>query len=409
MAYKGASLAELRKRKNPAALQARVKQLASNPATRGLVDTALLERFGYGAQSQQRALNTRLNTPVVSGSTMSNRDLAHEANANVMAQYGPQKAVLGRQEQAIPAYYAAYVKALQQDQQAALQQGTQSANAVNSFYSSGPQAPGSPQGQIGQAQAGTAQLLGQTQANLQGTLQSAAQSGALQALNAVKAKQADLAAQMGAANVEYRGKRRSEELQNVSTYALAGGKLAASQDKARTDFIAKFGISPERFRSMSPAERLKTIKTSAGAAHPAKPTPDAPFKYGYTKKEWLALPLSKRQEITKANSKNGGKNSDKDAYGNTPLQVRTHQSTYQKVFRIAKTIGGSDPHAMLTALTLKFPTVDDAILAGASQASTLGRLGPQTSQALKELGVVVSLPKARKPRPRPGAGAPANP
>src|SRR3954447_4527592 len=105
MAYHGPSIKDLQKRKNPAALQARVQQLAANPGTRGLVDTSLLQRFGLAGLARKRLLNERLNAPVVPGSPMTNRDLAREANAAGDVQYGAQRRLLQRQQAQAPDYY----------------------------------------------------------------------------------------------------------------------------------------------------------------------------------------------------------------------------------------------------------------------------------------------------------------
>jgi hypothetical protein len=302
-AYKGPKLSELQKRKNPAALQARVQQLAANPGTRGLVDTSLLQRFGLTGLAKKRLLNERLAQPVVPGSTMTNRDLARESNAAMDVQYGDQRRLLERQQTQAPDYYQAYIDELKKAQAGATAQGAQTGQAIQALYSSGPMSPGSNQATLGAAQAGTANLLGQTQANYQQALQNAVQSGKLKALADIGQKRADLAATEGQANLQYRSKRRSEEMQNVATAALANVKTdtaQSAQTQKGLDFLAKTGHTPA-FAAAHPGQFAKDVAASKRKAKSA--TPDAPYKYGYTKKEWLALPLSERQRITKANEK----------------------------------------------------------------------------------------------------------
>jgi hypothetical protein len=263
-AYKGPKLSELQKRKNPAALQARVQQLAANPGTRGLVDTSLLQRFGLTGLAKKRLLNERLAQPVVPGSTMTNRDLARESNAAMDVQYGDQRRLLERQQTQAPDYYQAYIDELKKAQAGATAQGAQTGQAIQALYSSGPMSPGSNQATLGAAQAGTANLLGQTQANYQQALQNAVQSGKLKALADIGQKRADLAATEGQANLQYRSKRRSEEMQNVATAALANVKTdtaQSAQTQKGLDFLAssrRMSLLPSARRS----PRLRTPRTS---------------------------------------------------------------------------------------------------------------------------------------------------
>lgn len=332
MAYKGPSLAELQKRKNPAALQARVQQLAANPGTRGLVDTSLLQRFGLTGLAAKRLLNERLAQPVVPGSTMTNRDLARESNAAMDVQYGPQRRLLERQQAQAPDYYDAYLAELKKAQAGATAQGAQTGQAIQALYGSGPMAPGSNQATLGQAQAGTAQLLGQTQANYQQALQNAVQSGKLKALADIGQRRADLAGTEGAANVQYRSKRRSEELTNVATAALANVKqdtAQSAQTQKGLDFLAKTGHTPG-FAAAHPGQFAKDQIKRQHQLHPpktAKNTPDAPYKYGYTKKEWLALPLSERKRITAANTKKPGDPKTTPRLTNTQVTKYVSQAT----------------------------------------------------------------------------------
>jgi hypothetical protein len=64
----------------------RISKLAANPGTRA----ALADKYLTPVQLKQRQLNQRLNAPVTAGSTLTNRDLAHQRQAATQVQYGPQ-------------------------------------------------------------------------------------------------------------------------------------------------------------------------------------------------------------------------------------------------------------------------------------------------------------------------------
>lgn len=69
----------------------RISKLASNPGTRA----ALVDKFLTPAQLRQRQLNQRLNTPVTPGSSLTNRDLAHQRSAATTVEYGAADQALG--------------------------------------------------------------------------------------------------------------------------------------------------------------------------------------------------------------------------------------------------------------------------------------------------------------------------
>lgn len=71
----------------------RIQKLLKNPDTRATLDA----KFLSPKQRQQRQLNQRLDTPVVNGSQLTGRGLAHQRQAEQQLQYGPQEQALGRE------------------------------------------------------------------------------------------------------------------------------------------------------------------------------------------------------------------------------------------------------------------------------------------------------------------------
>lgn len=72
----------------------RISKLAANPGTRA----ALADKFLSPAQLRQRQMNARLDAPVVDGSSMTNRDLAHQTKAASTLQFGGDPVALAQQE-----------------------------------------------------------------------------------------------------------------------------------------------------------------------------------------------------------------------------------------------------------------------------------------------------------------------
>jgi hypothetical protein len=88
-----------------------------NPGLRAKLDP----KFLSAPQRASRTLNARLNAPIVPGSSTTERDLAHEAQAAQTVRYGPQDAALGQQlgvaqqtERDTGSLYDQYRQALQQ-------------------------------------------------------------------------------------------------------------------------------------------------------------------------------------------------------------------------------------------------------------------------------------------------------
>lgn len=138
-----------------------------------------------------------------------------------------------------------------------------------------------------------------------------------------------LAAEKGAFRTDFQAKARNTEQGNVLERALFGVKqqtadtqAKAARDRAKAakadakakrrqtvlDFEAKHGVTPGQYARMTPDQRAASDRSFKKQSTPRSPTSDQPYKYGYTKKEWMRLPLSQRQRIEAqhANTGKGG-------------------------------------------------------------------------------------------------------
>jgi hypothetical protein len=258
------------------------KRVLSNPGLRSKLSASSLQKYAP-AQAKARALSVRLNAPITPGSSTTERDLAHEAQAATTVKYGTAlsdaatNVGIGEQTQRdTGALYDQYRQALQQHQQniALYQAGAQQAlqNTQAGITGLGQQQATDMQAQAnaGAAQRGVAQAgnlapladqaLGVRQ-QLAGTFGAQqAMTGAaantyadtqanvvapgqkLTALNQqagkvrdLRTKQQALKAEADAYNQTFRDTRRQNEFKNVlaqqtlvGNQAIAGAKAAAS-------------------------------------------------------------------------------------------------------------------------------------------------------------------------------------
>ena len=119
-----------------AASPALVKKYQSDPGLRSKYLKGGLEKYLTPAQKKTRAVNVRLNAPIAPGSSTTERDLAHEAQAATTVRYGPQDRAIAQQlgiaqqtQQDTGQLYDQYRAALQQHaaQVQAYQAGAQQA------------------------------------------------------------------------------------------------------------------------------------------------------------------------------------------------------------------------------------------------------------------------------------------
>lgn len=272
----------------------------ANPGLRSMLKAGLLTP----GQAQQRALNLRLNAPVTPGSSMTNRDLSHQAANAVKVQYGPADQQASQLEQQVPAYFKNYLADLQahqaatkaandaavtQDQQllagvrgldqASSTQMQQAANAdaanrgttagdTTQTASDASQVRQAMLAALGSAQAGrgaAANTYASTLANVVGPGQQlGAQTAAGQKLLGIRGQE-------GAANQAFRADTIASEAKNVLAQQIAGGNQAA---KAGTLKLGAAKLTAQQKRDAQQAkiaeDRIQAQQNSPAAQKTAQ-------------------------------------------------------------------------------------------------------------------------------------------
>lgn len=384
---------------------ARYARLANNPATRASVP----DKFLSPDQLRQRRMNQRLAMPVAEGSNLTMRDLSREANSDTTLRYAQAEGELARQlrdsqaaEQRLPTFIEAYRKALadaqtntaaaynkaaqgsqamgQADtQQTAADSAAQLAEATKDAQTRG--ASVDPEmlkrsvdaAAVRQANANTVADLSRAQganstnyyASVQGNLPLKLQEQVSQERGRrsdIQSKIKDLLLEKGAFNQSQRGKimdrERSAGMEKLvlgANIAESQGKLAQQQaeaataaDSKRQEFIAKYGVSPEKWRGMTPEERRqwKAKWEKAGKNAPKGSTTD---HYGYDQAEWDKMSPEQRREA-KAKWDKAGKKSD----GSNTGSPRAEPDSSLRVRRaIAARTGFVQKYARDSGLNLK--------------------------------------------------------
>jgi hypothetical protein len=244
MAYKGPKLADLHGAKRAA----RIKELLGNPGTRKLVPTADLP----ASYRQQRNLNARLNSPIVQGSSTTQRDLAHSREAAVTTQFGPNAVGAYQQrEKDTGGWYDQYLAELEKHRQNVEGFGTQAQGQVANLGNvqgpagSAPQDPGV-QGAAANAAAVRSALLGAMQGQLSGQGRAAntyadtlahvvAPGQKVQALTAARGATDELRGKIGAFRTQFEQQAKTDEGKNVLAQQALTGKTAAQQAQDAID------------------------------------------------------------------------------------------------------------------------------------------------------------------------------
>lgn len=307
MAYKGRKLAQL----SPADRAARIAHLVATHNT-----AAVPTKFLTGANAKfarQRLMNERLDTPVVPGDTMTNRDLSREATAATQTQYGPLMASQALQPKQTSDYYAQYLATLKGIQSSQAAQGQQLATTLGNIGAAGQQQAqtentrvedqaaqdarnrGAVQDpslaanaanaaqvtrNIATGAAGTAGVVGQNAANFLGALQAAGGASKLAALNKNTSDALQTKREAGAFKTQYVGKRRSEEATNVATSALANVNADTKKSAAQ---VARQNARTSRSRAQEAARHNKAQENKGPSASEQKTAADLAFfkKHGY--------------------------------------------------------------------------------------------------------------------------------
>ncbi len=329
---------------------------------------------------KQRALNARLDAPIATlpgtnyQSQLTERDLAHQANAATLVRYGgaendlrsqlglaqqqqrntghwydeyraqlaaaqQQNAVMQQQYAQAQAALPGLVQGLGQQTQGVENQAQQQNQAVTGLAPV-PQASGAANA-VGQGVAANWAALAQNTANannqFSGTMANVvapqqklvALKDRQQAVTDVAKKQGALKAEEGQFNQQFRSDQRSNEQKNLLASATLGLQTAKAQADAKNNSpgaktaaafstsearqAAKYGYNLHDWRMLGPTGRTKAMqkfKTSSAKKGGETVYSSGPFA-GHTQSEIQGMSQSQRQSlIDKANEKSGSKKKD---------------------------------------------------------------------------------------------------
>jgi hypothetical protein len=283
----------------------RISKLAANPGTRA----ALADKYLTPVQLKQRQLNQRLNAPVTAGSTLTNRDLAHQRQAATQVQYGPQDQEAAKQ--------LGQAQQLQKDQGDWYAQYQAAANQLKTDLGNNAKAATDTTTGITNAvgQLGTATAVGD------GNVASDAQKGSVirQALSgafgAMLASQGQSSKDYGAkiADLVVPGQKLTAMNQGAKNIGSVRDQIAAlAREKGAfgTKFDADTIASEQKNALANQAFGLDVQKAStqaaqnspAGKSAAAAATSEAQnaSKYGYSVHDWRTLGPDGRQRVIKA-------------------------------------------------------------------------------------------------------------
>lgn len=296
MAYKGPKLSQL----HGAQRDARIKQLLANPGTRKLVPTADLP----AEMRAKRALNQRLAQPIVPGSSTTQRDLAHQREAAVNLQYGPNAVGASQlREKETGDWYDGYLAEIAKHAGNVQGFGQQAQDQIAGLTNIQGPTDAQPQdaqnqGIAAQAAAVRSALLGGLKTKIQGQATAAntyadtlahvvAPGQKVQALTAARGNTDQLRQQIGAYRTKYEGDARTEESKNV----LARQALGVDITKAKSDAAAdaanidlKRGVDPVTGRALPKDPKTPSVITSGAFA-------------GYTKEQVAGMSPAHKQKL----------------------------------------------------------------------------------------------------------------
>lgn len=356
------------------------------------------------SRAQRRALKRRLDAPFVPGSALTNRDVAHDRNAELALRYGPAEKQLGQRQQNVTHWFDQYKadlaakgqqqaqmyqqavaqtqqQAAQSQQAAADQRARLDAEARADAASRGATYSGIP-GLQSTAGAETRKGLADLMASLVGaqgaatTAYTADQSGvasASQLSEHLKGEKAleDLLKEKGAYGQDYMAKRRDAERQNVLENLAFGLKEQAAQVDAqdKLDDTNKWGYTDSEWAAMTPAEREAIKQTTAS--------------YGKTPKAEKPVKLTSEGRKVKATIRRAVRAVQKQDNGLPSFWDDAYDTLIEK--------DGLDP------------VVARAVVQGAR----VGRIGKKTAQTLLEdYGIDVKTLGLPKPAKRPAPYTP---
>jgi len=402
--YKGKMLSQM----SAGERQKRIAELVASHNTGAIKDAKYLP----AAQRKQRELNTRLAQPIVAGSSVTNRDLAHQRSAATDLQFGANAVGKAAQQgKDVSGWFADYLRELNQHSQNVGQIGQQAQSNLTNIGSS---IRGLDQSQLDKQ-------VGSAQADAASRGQVVEPGVAQRGSDASAVRQALLASMQGVQNQQAAGS---------STYADAlahvvgpGQKLQAqAQERGKlTDLESKIGAFRTNFDATTKADEAKTVlanqafnlnqdkatntaKTAAAsrkaAAHKWAQATNTTYGLSNGAVAQLRKTAAGKARLEKAQAARdkllhppkSPSTTDKDEYGNTLVQRTSRTSDFRKALKAAQsapTVKGQKKTAASVAATLSvlYPTMNQDVLLGAAQMALLKRVGPNTAKALAQLGV----------------------
>jgi hypothetical protein len=389
--------------KKPTAAQ--IKARLANPGERARLDAKYLTP----GQRKQRELNTRLNAPVTPGSSMTARDVAHQADSAVRLQYaGPEQQVQSniaareQTEKDVGNWFAKFQDDLRthaQNIQSIGQQGVTAATGLTQA-AGGMQAPG---GTATPDDANAAKVRAAMAASLGGLTNQTASAnstyadtlanvvapgqrvvgmmGARKDTMSVRDKLSALKADEGAANQKYRSDLVADEAKNVLAQQALGLDVAKTQTAAQQQQLQLSETSRHNKASEknTAASRQAQAQANAGKVN----------QYGYTNGDWARMSTAQRQDVIRRfKNGNGGK-------PKSPYLAPGSQTSFKRNFDQART----------TVASLAETTKDRNVLRGQIKngrpASTL-YVDPKTRQPITAPGTsmpVTDVSAAKKINP----------
>lgn len=450
----GAAGAKATVKATPKSLVARLKAegkldvYRNNPALRGKLPSSALTP----AERATRKENAYLAAPAQSGSSLSNRDVAHQVNADATQQYGAPLATAKSGVTAAvnagaaqPGWFDTYRQAVAgQQQQQAAQAQQQSQSLQGLAMGAGQTAPGLQGDQTSQAAgqirqelaSGVAQLaqlvgnnetdflknLGLTSYGQQASAATAnqnVQGAARQNLQTVQGAEGAFKTNDRTNILAGDSKAQQQAISNQITAALAGNTLATGATD-RTVKVAGAQTAADKVKADAASAAAKVAQANhayANKTHTGTDVSEGAWeawgKQGKAGAAKRAKALTDHQKLTHPNAGGG-----KDAYGNTPTQVTANNDEWAKAKTTAafywlhdqgKHGSGSSKSFKSWSDLASFLTASKGLNAvyatAAAQEIALGYVGPNSGNTLKQRGITgfkVGKPKSKATGPTGG-------
>lgn len=324
----------------------RVAKLIQSPGTRSAVPTEYLPEN----LRKQREMNTRLNAPVVQGSSVTNRDASRQAQAGADVKYGDairqQNTGIGQSEQLAKdqaGWFDDYRRALKDAQGDTQQIGQRTTEQIQSLAGA-LQAPNTAGfsaenmddaskaaavrkailgnlGAVQTAQAGNANSYANQLANVVAPGQKlAAQAQAAGKTKTLRDELAGLLKEQGSYKEQLKGDIAASESKNVLAQQALGLDVSKAQTQAQLD-AARIGETSRH-------NRASEKQDAASVRERAKADGQKINSYGYTNADWAAMTTEQRRKIIQQ-----GKGSPK---GKSPYLGTAGQNTFKRSFDSAK-------------------------------------------------------------------------